>query len=111
MSNGIRWSFKWPEIDANGDPLPRSEIKHLFTQMSLNGGADYAPLAFVVPAPLPAPNAGEVFVPNMPPGVYLFKFSVVDIQNRPGATIEDSASIDRAAAPGTITELTLELTP
>ena len=94
-----------PTVRESGRPLPVSEISHTVIDVSLDGGANWTELAQV-----PAADPQTFTVPDAEAGDWAFRGTVVDTNDRRGASLQASVTVPDETPPGVITdfEITLE---
>lgn len=98
----VRLSWALPSTRVNGKALDPSEIQGVEIRMSADGGANFGPTATVTPS-----EVQEFVVDNLVAGSYLFRFVVVDTDNRRSDSFD--AIADVLAAPSALSDVTVEV--
>ena len=73
MAKDVTLAWDLPTERTGGAALPLDEVDETRIDMSADGGSNYTPRP-----PVPATDPQEKFVPDLDPGNWHFRFTVVD---------------------------------
>lgn len=99
MSN-LRIRYDLPAFRADGRPLPASEIAYVAVSISADNGTTFAEVARV------APPTREYLQTDLDPGLWFFRFVVVDTLGQSSAPVTASFDI-LPAAPGPVSNVVI----
>jgi len=99
----VKVTYQLPTTRKSGRPLDPADIRHVRIELSADGGANFAPVAQVVPPTL------EYTQTELEPGAWVFRAVVVDTAGRESDPVSGSIDIADETPPGTVQTLTLAL--
>jgi hypothetical protein len=95
----VRWDL--PTVRQSGNSLPLEEIEHVIAEISADGGANFGNLDVITPS---APQS--VFVPDLEPGEWHFRFTVVDTGGKRSKGVTHVETVADETPPGEVTNIT-----
>jgi hypothetical protein len=102
MTKNVTVGWKLPIVRQGGATLPPDEIQHVLPEMSADGGASFGNLAVVLPA-----DPQLVRVPDMEPGEWHFRFTVLDTLGQSSPVHDEVVTVIDDSPPGPITDVTV----
>jgi len=88
MTKNVTLSWDLPTERTGGGALPIEDIQDTRIEMSADGGANYGDLARILPV-----EAQEVFVPDLEPGEWHFRITVLDDNDKVSAPHIEIATV------------------
>ena len=98
MTKNVTLTWDLPIIKESGGPLPPTEID--FTLIELDAGAGFGELIQILPT-----DAQSAFVPDMDPGDWSFRVTVIDTRGVGGVPHVEAFTVVDESPPGTVTNV------
>jgi len=102
MSKNVTVGWTLPTTRVGGAVLSPDEIERVQVELSADGGANFTDLSNIAPT-----DPQQVFVPDMEPGEWHFRFTVFDTLGQNSAPAIEIVTVVDDSPPNTVTDITV----